>query len=171
MLKATFLMLAALGLAMSAFGVHFIVHSSAARSWPSVDGQIVNVAIRTYSSINDRRSQSGRERSYFPQVTYQWMVGDRSFDGKRYSLGQEHPGYAERSEARDAAKRFPVGGDVKVYYDPADPASAVLDRSLQPGVFVPLPLGLLMLAVGVAGWLGLRRQQAGSTRSDATADQ
>lgn len=161
MLKAFFWAILGLGLAMAMFGVYFIAYSNAARFWPSVEGQVVSVSIRTHSSIHDaRRSGADRHRTYFPQVRYRWSVAGRAFEGRRYALGEEHEDYAERSEAQRAAARFPAGATVEVFYDPADPASAVLDPSQQAGAYVPLPLGLLMLAVGIAGL-----RQAGRLRT------
>ena len=44
-----------------------------------------------------------------------------------------------------------------MYYDPDKPSEAGLNKKLSGGVFVPLPLGLLMAGMG---WLGLRHKEA-----------
>lgn len=168
MIKLFFWSMLGLGFAMATFGIYFIAYSNAARSWPSVEGQIVSVSIRTHSSIHDgRHSGAHRQRSYFPQIRYRWSVAGRSFEGRRYALGEEHEDYAERSEAQRAAAQFAAGTAVEVFYDPADPASAVLDPSQRSGAYVPLPLGLLMLAVGIAGMKKMGRLR--TTRNSPTA--
>lgn len=159
MIKGFFLVLSALGLAMAAFGVYFIGYSNDATSWPSVEGRIVQTTVRTWTPRRPggagTDSERQRRRRFYPEVTYQWAVDGQTFTGSRYSLGESQDDHEERADAVEAARRFPAGGPIEVFYDPADPSSAVLDRSRQGGAFVPLPLGLLMLGVGLAGlkWL------------------
>lgn len=172
MLKGFFLVMTALGLATAAFGIYFIFYSNEARSWPSVQGEVVGTTVRTYTaragSVTTSRDRE-RLRSFYPAITYRWTVDGRSYQGSRYSLGEAHDDYPERAEAEQAAATYPAGGPIAVFYDPADPASAVLDRSQQGGAFVPLPLGLLMLAIGVFGLKKLPQIQAAAAHADPVA--
>jgi len=155
MIKGVFVVLTVLGLAMAAFGVYFILYSNEATSWSSVEGRIVNTMVRTHttSTPSTAATAAARERlrTYYPSVTYRWTVDGQSYQGSRYSLGQEQDDFPEREDAERAATAFPAGSAIEVFYDPADPASAVLSRSRQAGAFVPLPLGLLILLTGVVG--------------------
>ncbi len=155
MIKGFFGFIAALGLFFAVFGVFFIIDGLEARSWPAVEGSVVSTRVLTKTLMQQQSdfSESRREarRSYFPEITYRWTVDGRGHTGSRYALGESHPDYKHREDAREAARRFPPGRAIDVYYDPADPSSAVIDRSLKLGAFVPLPLGLFFLAAGVVG--------------------
>lgn len=161
MIKGFFGGIAALGLACAVFGVFFIITGYEARSWPQADGEVVSTTVRIQilmaGGSKATRTSRERARTYYPAITYRWAVDGQTFTGSRYSLGASHPDFSERQDAVRAAAAFRSGQPVTVYYDPADPSSAVLERSLQGGAFVPLPLGLLMLAGGV---FGLRRAPA-----------
>lgn len=169
MLKGFFLVLTVLGLSMAAFGIYFIGYSNEATSWPSVEGRIVQTTVRAWTPGGTGRaltpSERQRRRRFYPEVTYQWTVNGQSFTGSRYSLGESQDDHAERAEAVEAARRFPAGGPIEVFYDPDDPSSAVLNRARQGGAYVPLPLGLLMLGVGLAGLKYLPQLKAAAATS------
>ena len=38
-------------------------------------------------------SQRERLRRYYPSITYQWTVGEETFKGSRYRLGEPHEKY------------------------------------------------------------------------------
>lgn len=164
MLKAFFGTLALLGVALAVFGVYFIWYGIEARGWPSVQGQIVATMVRSHTLGTVPRGlpadQRERARTYYPEVTYRWSVGGQTFTGSRYALGESQEDFSERADAERAAARYPAGQAIEVFYDPADPSSAVIDRSSQSGTFVPLPLGLLMLAMGAGGLLKLPQLRA-----------
>lgn len=155
MIKGFFGAIAALGLACAVFGVYFIITAHEARFWPRTEGEVVSTTVRaqTLHAAGTQASRRARERfrTYYPEITYRWTVAGQAHTGSRYSLGESHPDYPERAQAVLAAATYPGGRTVDVFYDPADPGSAVLDRSLKGGAFVPLPLGLLMLALGAIG--------------------
>ena len=78
-------------------------------------------------------------------VKYEFHVGSRTFNGERISIGDNPP------DGVDATlKRYSVGADVPVFYDPTNPSQCVLDRT------APVSLGCLwsgaavIFAVGVA---------------------
>ncbi len=155
MIKGFFGVIAALGLFFAVFGIYFIIAGHGARSWPAAEGTIESTSVRVNILLTGRGSgtDSSREarRTYYPEISYRWMVDGQTYTGSRFALGEEHPDFPDRQDAQGAAKRFPAGGAIDVYVDPEDPSSAVIDRSLKIGAFVPLPLGLLFLAVGIFG--------------------
>ncbi len=149
-----------LGLAMAGFGIYFIALGNAARSWPRVEGRVISTRIRIdypTAGTQGTRSQRQRLRQFYPSITYSWTVEGQSYTGSRYQLGTTHEKYDERQEAVKAAARFPAGAPIPVYYEPGNPSQAVLDPRTSAGVYVPLPLGLLILGLG---WLGLRHRGA-----------
>lgn len=102
-------------------------------------------------SVENERYATRSRTAYIPQVAYAYDVGGRRYrNGDVYLNGGPH-----LSQAASAAilARFPPGGDVPVYYDPADPQRAVLIREIGREdhgwvlIFIgvpPLLLGLLL---------------------------
>jgi len=140
------------GLFFVVFGVLFIRDARRASGWPTVCGKIQSVRIVRDRMSGRALSEEGREalRRYYPEITYVWSVNGQTYSGSRYQLGQPHAKYKNRDAARKAAKGFPVGGEIDVHYDPLAHADAVLDARVSYAVFVPLTLGILFLALGVA---------------------
>lgn len=155
MIKGFFGVIAALGLFFAVFGVYFIIAGHGARSWPAAEGTIVSTNVRVNILLAGRGSvtDSSREsrRTYYPEIDYRWTVDGQTYSGTRYALGEAHPDFPDRQDAQEAARSFPPGQTIDVYFDPRDPSSAVIDRSLKLGAFVPLPLGLFFAAFGVFG--------------------
>jgi hypothetical protein len=82
--------------------------------------------------------------TWLPRFTYQYEVGGQVYRGGRIAFYRRCTG----SRAQELAAHHPNGSQVQVYYDPAHPAEAVLDRSF-PGLWwLPFfPMLLLGLAV------------------------
>jgi hypothetical protein len=150
-----------LGLFFAGFGVYFIALGKEAGGWTEVEGQVLSVAIRTDISqpAGQLASRATREsrKSYYPRITYTWKVEGESYTGSRYRLGATHEKFEKRADAEAAAAKFRAGTPIAVFYDAKNPGSAVLVRKASAGVFVPLPLGLLLAAMG---WFGLRHIDA-----------
>jgi hypothetical protein len=90
------------------------------RTWPSTPGTVVQSQLHERST-----SRAGRE--YIPRVVYEYRV-----DGQTYRSGQLHFGepiaysLKRRAERRLATLTASAG---RVFYDPANPARAVVERS------------------------------------------
>lgn len=157
-LKVVFGVFLLLGVLFTLFGVYFIALGNESGSWPETQGTIVSVTIRTDSYMAGNAAltpeQRERRRRYFPSITYRWEVDGQSYTGSRYQLGTTHEKYKERDEAVAAAAKYRNGAPIAVYYDPEDPSQAVLDKSASGAVWVPLPFGLLLAAMG---WFGLKK--------------
>jgi hypothetical protein len=90
---------------------------------------------------------------YRAVVEYAYTVGGREYRSARLALGPELAG--AEADAQAQAARYVVGGEVIVHYDPAAPASAVLDttvRSAWPTLAVGVALAAL--ACFLAGLFG-----------------
>jgi uncharacterized protein DUF3592 len=128
-------------------GLH---RANAARSWPRVTGWVVrsgvrSATVRVRSSISASRYRTALR--YAPQVIYQYEVEGRRYEGERLHMGDTAMHSGEAVAERSAA-RYPVGSQVTVYYDPANPADATLDPRTGWGTRV---LGLVALGVlGIA---------------------
>ncbi len=155
LLKLSLCVFVLLGLALAAFGVYFIFEGGEAKHWARTEGTIVSVTVRTDTpgAGIQGRTRAARERSYryYPSITYRWNTEGRTYTGSRYQLGTTHNKYETREDAVVAASSYRNGAGIEVFYDPENPSQAVLVNTASVGVFVPLPLGLLMVLIGGVG--------------------
>jgi Protein of unknown function (DUF3592) len=127
-----------------------------ARRWPSTEGRVIA------SRVEARRSRPGGDLSNQPFVQYEYVVGGRTYRGARVDVGERTPG----SELEAVLARYPVGAAVTVFYDPADPSKALLERTLPAkafwavGCLCALILGAPVVAMlaysGAVDWLSGR---------------
>jgi hypothetical protein len=116
--------------------------------WPAADGTIQSVE-------PFRAERRGRSITYFDalRLTYDYTVNGQPYTGQRLRLdGQPTP--AESAAGRTLLDRYPPGAPVTVYYDPANPASAVLQRDPPTDVLIAgaglVGLGLVVAALRLA---------------------
>lgn len=97
------------------------------------------------------------------EVVYEYQVG-----GETYTANTVHTGNTAVGprQAQRIADRYPIGADVPVYFDPANPKEAVLEPGLPPGlwkvfaVFGPFFVVGLGGILAVAGLLRIRQADA-----------
>ncbi len=100
--------------------------------------------------------------SYSVDVLYSYEFGGRLFRSSRYGhLNMSSSGYSAK---RDLVRKLGPGTEGTCYVDPDEPETAVMDRSLQPIMFLAL-LPLAFLLIGATGvryqWGKLQRRTAG----------
>src|SRR5262245_38871502 len=109
-----------MSLALAAFGLAAILLAGWSRAmnrkaaaWPEVGGEIVRSSLEYDPHDSDRDSLT---------IVYRYSVGGIPFESSRAS-------YSFRPVSRERRLRdYPVGRKVTVFYDPADPGRAVLER-------------------------------------------
>lgn len=116
-----------------------------AAGWSKTSGRIIRSKEGFDVVQRDSEKMPTNERT--ADIVYEYQVADRTFQASRIT-------FAERigpEEIPDLLKRYPEGRSVEVYYDPANPKEAVLDRTMDG-----LARGcLVMLAFGVAAIVAL----------------
>ena len=157
-LKSVAVFLIAAGLFFAAFGVYFIALGYEAEGWVAVEGEVTSVTVQVDVSLSQINPSTGTRSAssankYYPLVAYRWTVDGETYEGDRYRLGETHEKFLDKGDAIVAASKYRNGMPITVYYNVDYPNQAVLNPSLSVGVFVPLPLGLLLL---VCGWALLK---------------
>ncbi len=150
-----------LGVLMLAFGLSFVGEANASRQWPTAEGTVDNVRI-TWDTLSTDPGVPDRE--YYYQVYYSYEVDGQPHSGNRFSLGDGSTASGRRwnseEEAREAAfDAYTPSQAITVYYDPTDPASAVVSPGANTSTYIPLIFGAVLLLAGlVLGWLYLRQR-------------
>jgi hypothetical protein len=107
--------------------------------WPSVPGNV------TVSTISSSHSSKGGT-TYGADIHYTYAVSAQNYVGTKVTFGD-----ISTSNSADASKilaRYPVGKAVNVFYNPNDPAEAVLETGFTMGLLLPLGIGTLFTLIG-----------------------
>jgi hypothetical protein len=127
--------------------------AQASQGWPMVLGRVSES--RVLSSVG-----SEGDTTYEPRVGYAYDVGGRAYENARLTFGGQvqdgNPSGAQRTVAR-----YPIGAIVHVFYNPANPQDAVLERRSGVSGFMFLVGGGLLavsccLPVGLAAYIAFR---------------
>lgn len=116
----------------------------ASSSWPSA------VGIVQQSRLEQRQVNAGGDRDntweYFPHISYHYQVQGQDYQSANRRF--PNPGYS-RSQQEVAAilARYPAGAQVRVYYNPANPAEACLETGQHWTAWVGKAIALLMAVV------------------------
>lgn len=121
------------GVGFTYINVNTILAAAASGSWPYVEGQV------TWTQF--RHSDS----HVYQKVRYRYVVGGREYSSEQISFARAH----RPARSKQTARRYTEGQSVRVYYNPENPANAVIEPGLSYFPFLLLLLGLAFLVVGV----------------------
>jgi hypothetical protein len=113
----------------------------AAENWIMTLGEIVTSEVKVGTSVRNR------SRVYSPHIVYEYEVMGQRYRGERVHLGYEL-GAGIESWAAERLADYPVGKRVEVYYDPNEPANAVLEKSAPMNK--PLRMVIIFTVIGSA---------------------
>ena len=135
--------LLAFGLILGGVGLHRYNDGKRSASWPTTKGSITQSRPQPVTTENNRKE-------FRLSVSYSYKVDGKPYTGQRVTSSDQYE--KTRGAAESALKKYPVGGEVTVYYDPDNPASAVLETGIQRNVYILLLAGACccVLAVLVA---------------------
>ncbi len=109
--------------------------------WPRTEGEILE------SWVESKEDSEG-DLSYRPVIRYRYQVADQSFEGDLVSVGARNL-YGSFGWAQGAVDRYSEGDSVDVYFDPQEPAQAVLEPEVGRGPVALTFLALLGLVIGM----------------------
>ena len=125
----------------------------AASRWPSVPGEIVSARsssreVTTHHATYDEEEDKTEKRN-FARITYKYVVGGKKYTCSRISLGED----LGNDDIAAKLRRYPNGRIVEVFYNPAKPGKAVLERGLPRGCAKAAFLGVA-LVIGIIAVFG-----------------
>lgn len=102
-------------------------------SWPETTAKIMR------SEVTKKGCKSRRD--FNPLVIYSYQVGGKEFQSKRFKIMIDAR-CRHLDETRSYLKGYPVGGSLKVYYNPQHPEKALVFRE-KPFIFWYIMVGVL----------------------------
>jgi Protein of unknown function (DUF3592) len=127
------LVLFACGMALLGIWFRKRMRAKQAMKWPQVTGQIIESTVVGDSNFD------GETKA---RILYSYVVNGISLQSKSVGAGM-------MSSPTGIVKRYPVGKQVQVYYDPENPKSALLERSGSgPIIFLLLSIVNLVFVFG-----------------------
>jgi Protein of unknown function (DUF3592) len=133
------------------FTLHPLIKAITAASWPEAQATI------TKSEVAVDSDSEGT--TYQPNIEFEFVIDEQVLRSQTWSTG--FAGSNSHSRAQAVVQRFPVGSQHPCYFDPNNPAEAVLDRSYQLSNLMG-SFALIFVAVGGAMvwyFFRLRHQQ------------
>lgn len=124
------------GLALIGAAWWSAVMNAKAADWPDTPGLIVH--------SEHRQAPDGDNDSV--RIEYDYQVAGQSHRGSKVSYAG---GPAQAADKAALVARYPLGLAVTVYYDPADPSRAVLERAPSRAWIAAALIGLVIVAVGL----------------------
>lgn len=103
-------------------GKPMVDQAKASENWPTTEGMILESEVRD--------GQGEESNMFSAHILYEYTVNNQTMEGDRIWFGGDFHS-TNREQFQRIVNDYPLGKDVKVYYDPDDPVVAVL----QPGAF------------------------------------
>ncbi len=141
--------LAAVGLLVIAVTVQLRARRS--MRWLSTTGRVSSATV----DVRVDGGANGRSTLYCPMIAYEYQVEGRDYLQNRLLIGAPVSSNF-RSRAQKWVDRYPEGSAVTVYYNPADPSEAVLERRAGGPVMLFWGAAAILIAVAVVVslWVG-----------------
>ena len=114
----------------------------ASMSWPYVQGRVIAASVRQVVERGDAETRDMTK--YVPLVQYEYQVAGKTFQGNQ--LAFQEKSYNSHKKAFALVAAFAAGSQVMVFFDPANPQNAVLERKAHGNNIILVVGGILVLA-------------------------
>lgn len=135
------LLFVAVGLVLIYMYFRNLAQVRSSEGWPASQGTILESWVRESTTTDDDGSTSSH---YYPEVLYTYQVMGVEYQGDKLTFGPKSGG--AQSKATRIVSNYPKGANVTVYYDPAKPSNAVLERNISRTLLI---YGVIFLVIGV----------------------
>lgn len=102
--------------------------------WPTAQGTVTVSKVAEHIS---RDKDDNEEIRFVPQVTCTYQVGGREYRCAMLKWGWSEL-YVDSEGPQKILAKYPKGGAVPVFYNPADPSDSVLEPANRRGTFAPI---------------------------------
>ncbi|MGC9350342.1 MAG: DUF3592 domain-containing protein, partial [Anaerolineae bacterium] len=93
-------------------------------NWPKVTGTIVRARVYAF----EHETPQGIKRTYTPLVSYTYEAGGQVYTAvERNVLPYYQATHDKLQTAEDVVAQYPVGSEVPIYYNPANPKQSLLE--------------------------------------------
>jgi hypothetical protein len=117
-----------IGGAIISYAIKMSAKASQSLSWPSTDGEIAHSAV-LYQT--DTTATTNNTATYKADISYRYKVNGANFSSSRISLADFA---SSTGRAQSIVERYPDKSAVRVYYNPANLAEAVLEPGGAGGI-------------------------------------
>lgn len=140
-----------IGFGVVAFAIGVVIYviqfrqglrADASKKWPTASGTVTTSALE--------KSPDARRR-YRIELQYSYRVNGTDFQSNRIFWGG-HEG--REKQMASVAEAYPAGCKVRVYYDPRNPAEAVLDPVQNTGSRATVLYAIAMMTLGLFSFTG-----------------
>ena len=118
------------------------------RHWPETTGKVTAVSVT--------RIWLGRGSLHFPDIRYEYRVGEAQLTGQRIGFVWRLPWLSYGAALYVLQHAYPRGKSVTVRYDPAEPSDAVLEPGILTGLRAMIGIGVLCMLASCVVWIVFR---------------
>lgn len=122
-----------------AFALMQMRESFSRRHWQQTTGRVVSSELRREEVLSDGSANLDI------LATYTYMANGQQLTGSRLGLFTNQWRHTKMGGANAHLKRLAPGTEITVWFDPANPADAVADKSVPFGYWMIAVLGLLFV--------------------------
>jgi hypothetical protein len=115
-----------------------------------VDARVIESSVEVRSDAEST--------TFNPVVRYEYVVDHVRYLGDRVAFSQRIF-VNSRENAEKVVQKYPLGAEVKVFYNPSNPAYAVLEPGMGHNAPVQAGIGLLLIMIGLSVWRHAKRGQ------------
>ena len=126
-------MIAIIGFALTFFGFSKIKIAVEAKRWPITNGTVTS-------------SNVAGAIKYYPSLTYTYMVDSIVYSSN--SISNINFSTKNRGTVEELLKKYPLGSEIKVYYNSSEPSKALLEPGIKTGNIFLLVFGIILLGTG-----------------------
>lgn len=140
-----------IGFGVVAFAIGVIIYivqfrqglrADASKRWPTTSGTVTTSVLE--------KSPDARSR-YRVALQYRYRAGGKNFQSSRIFWGGND---GREKPMASVAETYPAGRTVRVYYDPCNPAEAVLDPVQNTGSRATVLYAMAMMTLGLFSFTG-----------------
>jgi uncharacterized protein DUF3592 len=118
------------------------LRADASKKWPRASGTVI-------ASVLEKSPE--HKRRYRAALQYSYRVGGKDFQSTRIFWGGNE---GREKHMASVVETYPAGGKVRVFYDPKNPAEAVLDPIQNTGSRQVVLYALAMITLGLFAFTG-----------------